>query len=123
MGTFFAEMGVMRWPLLVAMVFMFLQIGRAGWQILGGKEGDAMTLHAVLVWGVLCALLGVLGTVVGMSIAAGAVELAATASPSLIWGGMRVALTTTVFGLLLLTLAVLAWLGLYFVRGRQARTA
>jgi len=123
MGTFFAEMGVMRWPLLLAMVFMFLQIGRATWRILGGKGSDAMTLHAVLVWGALCALLGVLGTVVGISFAAGAIEVASTASPGLIWGGMRVALTTTVFGLLLLTLAVLAWLGLYFVRGRQAREA
>jgi hypothetical protein len=35
---------------------------------------------------------------------------------------MRVALTT-VFGLLRLTLAVMAWLGLYFVRGRRAREA
>lgn len=121
MGTFFAEMGVMRWPLLLAMVFMFFQIGRAAWQILGGKEADAMTLHAVLVWGALCALLGVLGTVVGMSIAAGAIEVASSSSPGLIWGGMRVALSTTVFGLLLLTLAVVAWLGLYILRGRRVR--
>lgn len=123
MGTFFAEMGVMRWPLLLAMVFMFLQIARAAWQVLSGKESDAMTLHAVLVWGALCALLGVLGTVVGMSFAAGAIEAASSASPELIWGGMRVALTTTVFGLLLLTVAVVAWLGLYFARGRQLREA
>lgn len=123
MGTFFAEMGAMRWPLLLAMVFMFFQIGRAAWQILGGKGTDAMTLHAVLVWGALCALLGVLGTVVGMSLAARAVESASTVSPSLLWGGLRVALTTTVFGLLLLTLAVLSWLALYFVRGRQAKAA
>ncbi len=121
MGNFFAEMGVMRWPLLVAMVFMFVQIARAAWQILGGKGSDAMTLHAVLVWGALCALLGVLGTVVGMSFAAGAIEAAATSSPALIWGGMRVALTTTVFGFILLTLAILAWLGLYLLRGRQLR--
>lgn len=123
MGTFFAEMGVMRWPLLLAMLFMFVQIGRAGWQIMGGRAGDAMTLHAVLVWGALCALLGVLGTVVGMSIAAGAIESTSTVSPSLVWGGLRVALSTTVFGLFLLTLAVLSWLALYFVRGRQLREA
>lgn len=123
MGTFFAEMGVMRWPLLLAMLFMFVQIARAAWQISGGKGGDAMTLHAVLVWGALCALLGVLGTVVGMSIAAGAIEAAPTSSSALVWGGMRVALTTTVFGLLLLTLAVLAWLALYLLRGRRLREA
>lgn len=123
MGTFFTEMGVMRWPLLLAMVFMLVQIGRAAWQILGGKGSDAMTLHAVLVWGALCALLGVLGTVVGMSITAGAIEVTSTASPGIIWGGMRVALTTTVFGLLLLTLAVLAWLALYLLRGRRLREA
>jgi biopolymer transport protein ExbB/TolQ len=121
MEMFFTEMGLMRWPMVLATVFMFFQIGRAAWQILSGKESDAMTLHAVLVWGALCALLGVLGTVVGMSLAAGAIEVASTAPPGVIWGGIRVALTTTMFGLLLLTLAVLSWLGLYFIRGRQLR--
>lgn len=63
------------------------------------------------------------GATVGLAVSWGAFATASTASPALIWGGMRVALTTTVFGLLLLTLAVLAWLGLYFVRGRQPREA
>lgn len=79
-----------------------------------------MTLHTVLVWGFLCALLGVLGTVVGLTIAADSVSRAGSASPVLIWGGVKVALSTTVFGLCLLTVAVVAWLAVGFFQRRNA---
>lgn len=120
MSTFLAEMGVMRWPLLVAGAFMCLQIARAAWRILRGGDGGAVPLHAVLIWGALCALLGVLGTVVGLSNAAAAIERAGAVSAGVVWGGVRVALTTTVAGFCLLTVAVTAWLALSFVRSRRS---
>jgi len=122
MGAFIQEMGVMRYPLFLAALFLFIQIGYAAWalRVPSVGRGDAMKLHAVLVWGGLCALLGVLGTVVGLSVAAGAISRAAAVSPAVIWGGVKVALSTTVVGLVLLTVAVLAWLALGWARSRAS---
>lgn len=122
MAAFFQEMGFMRYPLLLSAVFLLAQIGRAAWAVRAPRRdgAGAMTLHTVLVWGFLCALLGVLGTVVGLTIAADSISRAGTASPALIWGGVKVALSTTVLGLVLLTVAVLAWLAVGFFQRRSA---
>ena len=120
MGAFIQEMGVMRYPLIVSAVFLLVQIGRAAWALKSrGGGADPMTQHTVLVWGGLCALLGVLGTVVGMSVAATSISRAAAISPPIIWGGVKVALSTTVFGLFWLTVAVVAWLALGYAQGRR----
>src|SRR5690606_21547170 len=57
-------------------------------------------IDAILFWGVWAAVIGLLGTFVGIYQAAGVLEQFGGASAELIWGGIRVALTTTVFGLL-----------------------
>ncbi|MFQ5691126.1 MAG: MotA/TolQ/ExbB proton channel family protein [Gemmatimonadota bacterium] len=73
----------------------------------------------VLLWGVLGAVLGFLGTTVGLSQAAGAFAEISNASPGPIWGGIRVALSTTIVGLCLLGIASIAWLTLQFLNGRK----
>ena len=82
-----------------------------------------MTLHTILIWGVLNALLGVLGTALGLVLAGKSVEAAHDVSPQLIAGGIKVALSSTVFGLLLLTVAIVAWLVLQALGGRRAAQA
>lgn len=116
MWGFFAQMGVIQWPMYVAAIFLVVQIARAAAGTRQGRESSVST-SSVLVWGGLGALLGILGTVVGFSQAAGAIAAASDISPPVIWGGVRVALSTTIFGLMLLTLAVVAWLALQWMRG------
>lgn len=111
MHHFFQDMGFIRWPMYVATLFMLVQIGRAAMDLRKPAEARSpMTAHTVLVWGALNALLGILGTVVGLTVAGGVVEKVGEVVPSLLAGGIRVALSTSIFGLLLLTVAVLAWL-------------
>jgi len=96
----FEDMGVIRWPMLGAALFLGYQIVRASLQA-GGSEaaGGTMTRHAILGWGVLGALLGVLGTVVGLVVVARSVAVAGEVPPALLGGGLQVALTSTIFGL------------------------
>lgn len=114
MHGFFQQMGVIQWPMYVAAFFLLVQIVRAALQMRDpAGSRSPMTLHTILVWGLLNALLGVLGTVVGFAVAGQSIEKMGQVSPPLVAGGIRVALSSTIFGILLLTVAVLAWLILY----------
>ena len=124
MPSFFAQMGVWAYPMILAGILMLVQIGRVA--VGSGKNssrGSGPSGHAILVWGGLNAVLGVLGSAVGISLAAGAIENAAAISPPLLMGGLKVALSTTVFGMLLFALALVSWLVIRFVEGRRDHQA
>ena len=91
----------------------------AGWTALRMKAQDpglgALTrgaIDGVLFWGGYASVLGVLGTVVGISIAAQSVEAVGEVHTTLVWGGIKVSLMTTIFGLLVLLGSSLFWFGL-----------
>lgn len=69
-------------------------------------------MDAILFWGGFAAITGVLGSVVGVMIAARSIEAAEAVYAPLVWGGIRVALSTTAFGVLIMALAALFWFGL-----------
>jgi len=119
MPTFFAQMGIWAYPMLLVTVLLAVQIIRV---VLGGRKGDpsgsAPSPDALLALGALSGILGLLGTAVGISLAAGVIEGASSLSPQVIAGGVKVALSTTVFGLFLFTLALVAWMVFRFV-GRR----
>jgi hypothetical protein len=103
---------------------MLVQVGRVA--VGSGKDpsrGSGPSGHAILVWGALNAVLGVLGSAVGISLAAGAIENAPSISPPLLMGGLKVALSTTVFGMLLFALALVSWLVIRFFEGRRDQQA
>jgi hypothetical protein len=113
MSDFWWQMGVMRWPLAFSLTVVTVL---GAWSALrvfeGGRRIDATTkalVDAILFWGGFALLTGVLGTVVGVSVAAMSIEAAGAINPSLIWGGIRVALSTTVFGMLIMAWAALIW--------------
>lgn len=60
-----------------------------------------------------------LGTLIGISQAARAIRLAGEVTGALAWSGIRVTLITSVYGLLILLVALLLWGGLR-VTGRRA---
>ena len=124
MNGFFPSMGYIQWPMYLATFFMVVQIVRAALQGRGpAGPRAAMTRHSILVWGFLNALLGVLGTVLGLSLAGMSIERAQQVSVALLAGGIRVALSSTIFGLLLLTVAVVAWLVLQLLQKDPPATA
>lgn len=69
-------------------------------------------IDATLFWGAWAALAGLLGTLVGVYQAAGAIQGAREVSAPLVWGGIQVALITTLFGLVIFAAAALFWFGL-----------
>jgi biopolymer transport protein ExbB/TolQ len=122
MVDFFQQGGFFMWPILIAsIVILWLTIRT--WSRTRDLDGpDAVVetgVDAVLFWGVWVLVVGLLGTFTGIYQAAGAIERAPAISPAMIWGGVRVALTTTVAGFLVLTVTALLWLGLRHVYRRK----
>lgn len=117
--------GFMMWP-MVAIAFAVVGLSIWSWV---SMPRDAASLDAVvetridsvLFWGAYGVVLGILGTLVGMAQVAQAIELhgASSVSPGIVWGGIKVALITVIFGFLLFSVALVAWFGL---RVRYRRT-
>lgn len=119
MINLFSNMGVIQWPMLVAAAFLLLQIARAV-AAARNPTGAARARHAVLAWGFLNALLGVLGTVLGLAVAARSVAQAGRIEPTVLGGGLQIALSPSILGFLLLTVAIVAWLVLQAMQPHRA---
>lgn len=88
-----------------------------------GGQASGRRIDAVLFWGVLAAMLGVLGTVGGVAqMARVMAEAGGQASASLVWGGLGLTLRPTAAGLVLLGLSLVAWFSLR-VFGEPAPTS
>ena len=122
MMDFFREGGFFMWPILViAIVIVALAV--RSWARTRALEGPEPVLEtnvdAVLFWGVWVLVAGLLGTFTGLYQAAGVIERAPAINPAIIWGGVRVALTTTVAGFVVFAVAALLWMGLRFMYRRK----
>lgn len=107
------DMGFIRWPLLVSFLLIVgfgvgtaLQLFRSD---ASPRLATRAWLDAILFWGGFAGISGVLGTVVGVTIAAQAIEAAGDISTTLIWGGVKVAMLSSIVGLTLLGFAALLW--------------
>ena len=113
MSTLWADMGVMRWPLAFSLLAVVAFTATAGMRLFkGDASADLRTkawLDAILFWGGFAMVAGLLGTLVGVAIAADFLEASGGGSPSLVWGGIKVALTTSIFGFFILAVGSLAW--------------
>lgn len=113
----FEALGVIRWPLTFSMLAI---AALALWSLplvwRGAMPGrHARTwIDAILFWGGFAAVTGVLGTLVGIIIAAQAIETMGGLSDTLVWGGIKVALLSSALGTLILAVASLLWFVLQF---------
>jgi hypothetical protein len=116
MGVMFAEMGFMRWPLGFSLLVVLALSVWSAMRLFGRSPSpDLRTktwIDAILFWGGFAMVAGVLGTLVGIVVAAQAIELAREVSTSLVWGGVRVSMLTSVSGAVILGLAALLWFAL-----------
>jgi hypothetical protein len=116
MGEILYSMGFMRNPLMFSLlVVVGLALLSAARVFRPGAVPDRYTkawIDAILFWGGFAVICGVLGTLVGIIIAAQSIEAAGEVSTALVWGGIKVALLTSAFGLLIMAFAALLWFGL-----------
>ena len=86
------------------------------WALLGEGHRRRPTLegkiNAVLFWGALAAVLGVLGQANGIYLGINAILAATEINPAVVAGGFAVSFSTTIMGFLLLAVSALAWMGL-----------
>lgn len=115
MLTFFREGGIIMYPMTLVTIVMIVLAVRGWLRLRNGNVAQATLgngIDAVLFWGGYAAVLGVLGTLMGMSQAASAISRASEIDPSIVWMGIRIALSTTIYGLLVLAVALLLWFAL-----------
>ena len=116
MGEVLYSMGFMRYPLLFSLFAVAaLALLSAARVFRPGALPDRYTkawIDAILFWGGFAVICGVLGTLVGIIIAAQSIEAAGQVSTTLVWGGIKVALLTSAFGMLIMAFAALLWFGL-----------
>lgn len=112
----FSDMGVMRWPISFCLLMVLILAVQAAVRMRSGEPDQQVrartTIDGGLFWGVYAAVLGVLGTVVGFMVAAQSIEAFGRVEAPLVWGGVKVALSTTVYGLLIFLLASITWFAL-----------
>lgn len=115
MIEWFMSGGFFMWLVLGAgLVSLGLAVD-AGRRLTGGPVDEPAVraeIDAVLFWGGFASLLGLIGTLGGVAQMARYVERAGSVSAGVAWSGVRVALITTVFGLIVLGLSLLAWFAL-----------
>ena len=118
MDALWTDMGFIRWPISFALLAVVLISTYSGVRLFGWKaEADPITkawIDAVFFWGGFAMISGVLGTLVGIIIAAQSIEAADAVSSPLVWGGVKVALLSSATGTLILALSALLWFGLQF---------
>ena len=66
-------------------------------------------LDAILFWGGFASISGLLGTLIGFTIATQSVEAAGEVNVTLMWGGIKVSMLASLFGVLILAFASLLW--------------
>ena len=123
LGQIFQQGGFMMWPITLCGVAVVALAGRAIWRMRSASSEPSAVVRAgidgVLFWGVYASVLGVLGTVVGVTLAAPAVEAVGEVHVRLVSGGIKVALTTTIYGFLILLMAAPVWFGLRQLQRRD----
>ncbi len=113
MMNLFREMGFYFWPLmLIAIAVMGLAV-RAATRLRQARPEDTApiehTINAVLFWGCVAAVVGVLGQFHGIYQALKVISMAPAVSPPIIWGGLAVSFSSTLAGLAILLVAALLW--------------
>ncbi len=116
MAELWVQMGWIGYPLALCCFVIFaltsystVQLFRpSAWAELRTK----VFIDAILFWGGFTLIVGFLGTMIGLVVSAQSIEAAGTVSTTLVWGGIRVSLLCSVFGILVLAASSLTWFAL-----------
>jgi hypothetical protein len=78
----------------------------------GKDTSKQMDVSSVLQLGIFAAVFGIFGQCIGLFQAFMAIEEAGDISPAMIFGGLKVSMITTLYGLLIFLISFLIWFGL-----------
>ena len=118
MTQIWTDIGFIRWPLtfsLMAVIGLALMSAAT----LFGRDTTAglvakTWIDAILFWGGFAFISGVLGSIIGVILAFQAIEMAGEVEATLVAGGIKVALLSSFFGVMILAFAALLWFALQF---------
>jgi hypothetical protein len=116
MSAIWEGVGFIRYPLTLTFLAVFILASWSAVKLF--RPGATPNLRskawidAILFWGGFAVITGVLGTLIGIIIAAQYIEAAGAVSTSLVWGGIKVALLSSAIGVLILAFAALLWFAL-----------
>ncbi len=109
----FEDLGVMRFPMVFSLLAVIALILWSASQLAKpGAEPDPRLkawVDAVLFWGAFAAISGFLGALVGIINMFQSIEMAGAVVPTLVAGGLKVALLSSSLGLVILGVAAIAW--------------
>jgi len=113
MGALWEDIGFIRWPLAFSLLAVIALAAFAALRLFrAGATPDLPTktwLDAILFWGGFAAISGVLGTFVGFIVTAQSIEAAGYVNTTLVWGGIKVTMLSSTFGMMIMGLAALIW--------------
>ena len=125
MPGFYQQMGMYSWPLFLIALSIGVLTALSVWRLVRNEPADrertAYGINAILFWGGLAAVVGILGQFQGIYEALNAIAVAAEVSPQVVWRGLAVSFTTTLAGLATLVVAALIWVSLQAVYRRSGR--
>ena len=118
MMQLWTDVGFIRWPLTFS-VMAVIGLALMSAATLFGRNATAglvakTWVDAILFWGGFAAISGVLGSIVGVIVAFQSIEAAGEMVPTLMAGGIKVALLSSFFGVMILAFAALLWFALQF---------
>lgn len=121
----FRDGGYIMWPMLAVLIGVLVLSARTAGRLRSGAAPELLRheLRTILFWGLVGALLGILGTALGLMQIGQAVQLAGTVSAVLLWAGIGVVVTTTAFGIMIFLLAAFVWMILNAWSGRREEGA
>ena len=119
--SFFEQSGIVGVPLLLVLLIVVAQIGWVVRARLRRSEypADGSRVGAILVTGVVGACIGLLATLIGVWVSAGAITSAGDVGTALVWSMIRVAMTPSIMGFAILAVASVAWIVLHYWGARR----
>jgi hypothetical protein len=113
LGAIWNDIGFIRWPLMFSfLVVVGLALFSAVRLFRPGATPDLHSkawLDAILFWGGFASISGLLATLIGFTIATQSVEAAGEVNVTLMWGGIKVSMLGSLFGVLILAFSSLLW--------------
>lgn len=113
MSSLWNNIGYIHWPLLFSILAI---VGLTAWAGVRLFREDATAdlrtkawLDAVLFWGGFAMVTGLLGTLLGVIVAAQSIERAGAVESTLVWGGIKIAMSSVAIGVVILSVAALLW--------------
>ncbi len=106
-------MGMYKYPMFILVIVILLLAVKKAVDLFGGKDLTNSQLekglHAIIFWGAISAVFGILGQITGIYNALNAIIRAEEIDPRICAAGFAQSFTTSIFGLNVLMFSAIVW--------------